>query len=235
MANALRDSLNADFTKRAVMETAKMDWQPSPSPTVWRKRLDLLAGEHSRVTSVVRYDAKSSFPFHDHPQGEEILVLDSTFSDEHGDYPAGTYLLNPPGFRHAPFSRKGCTLFVKLRQYAGDRRGHVVIDTKAAKWRPGTVPGVDVLPLYAHPAYSETMELLHISGGASLPRRESPGGIEVFVTDGDLRDGDSAYAKGAWLRLPHGSTFAPRSVKGCTLYVKRGHLPVHGQARLAQA
>ena len=62
-------SLNADFSKRAFMETGAMEWKASPSPTVWRKRLDLVGGEYSRVTSVVRYDRESSFPAHDHPQG----------------------------------------------------------------------------------------------------------------------------------------------------------------------
>ncbi|MFQ5772889.1 MAG: cupin domain-containing protein [Kiloniellaceae bacterium] len=220
----MADSLNADFTKRAVVETAKMDWQASPSPTVWRKRLDLVDGEHSRVTSIVRYHARSSFPPHDHPEGEEILVLKGTFSDEHGDYPAATYLLNPPGFRHAPYSRRGCVLFVKLCQYGGDKRGHVVVDTKSATWTPGPVPGVDVLPLYQHPAHPETMALMHFSAGAALPGHDCRGGEEIFVLDGELLDGDGRYPKGTWLRLPHGSAFAPRSNKGCTLYVKRGHL-----------
>ena len=83
-------SLNTDFAERAVMRTQDMDWQASPSATVWRKRLDLLDGEYSRVTSVVRYDPQSSFHAHGHPQGEEILVLGGVFSDEHGDYSAGS-------------------------------------------------------------------------------------------------------------------------------------------------
>ena len=111
-------SLNGDIGVRACMDTASMTWQPSPSGTVWRKRLHLVGGaESGQVTSVVRYEPGSSFPAHDHPDGEEILVLEGVFSDEHGDWPAGTYLLNPEGFRHAPFSREGCRLFVKLRQY----------------------------------------------------------------------------------------------------------------------
>ena len=110
-------TINADFSKRVVVHTAGVDWQASPSPSVWRKRLDLAgAAEASRVTSVVRYDPDSAFPEHPHPDGEEILVLDGVFSDGHGDYPAGSYLLNPEGFSHAPFSQNGCTLFVKLRQ-----------------------------------------------------------------------------------------------------------------------
>ncbi len=77
----MADTLNADFGQRVVMDTAAMAWQASPSSTVWRKRLDLVGGEYGRVTSVVRYDPKSSFPEHDHPEGEEILVLQGSLSD----------------------------------------------------------------------------------------------------------------------------------------------------------
>ena len=129
-------SLNTDFAERAVMRTQDMEWQASPSATVWRKRLDLLDGEYSRVTSVVRYDPQSSVHAHGHPPGEEILVLEGVFSDEHGDYSAGSYLLNPKGFRHAPFSKAGCVLFVKLCQYAGDDREKISIDTRSAPWMP---------------------------------------------------------------------------------------------------
>ena len=99
-----------------------MAWAPSPSGTVWRKRVHLVGPpESGQVTSVVRYEPQSRFPAHDHPEGEEILVLEGVFSDEHGDWPAGTYLLNPEGFRHAPFSEPGCVLFVKLRPVSRPR------------------------------------------------------------------------------------------------------------------
>lgn len=218
------DSLHADLSQPVSADTASMPWEASPSPTVWRKRLDLFGGEKSRVTSVVRYDPKSRFPAHDHPLGEEILVLSGTFSDEHGDYPAGTFVLNPPGFRHAPGSRRGCTLFVKLRQYAGERRHHVVVDTKTAPWQPGPVPGVDILPLYRHTAYPETIELVHLSAGANLPHAPYPGGVEVFVLDGSFTRDGQTVGKGAWLRLPDGSGFGARTKSGCRLYLKHGHL-----------
>lgn len=220
----MNETLNADFSKRAVMRTAEMDWQASPSPTVWRKRLDWLGGEHSRVTSVVRFDADSAFAPHDHPGGEEILVLGGTFSDEHGDYPAGTYLLNPVGFRHAPFSREGCVLFVKLHQYGGPGRRHVVVDTASADWSAGPAPGTQTLRLYEDPHQPETVSLLRLSPGAAAPRAACPGGVEVFVVDGAFEDDGGDYPAGAWLRLAPGSEFAPRSARGCTLYVKRGHL-----------
>lgn len=223
----MSDSLNADFSQSAAMDTAKMDWQASPSPTVWRKRLDLVDGEFSRVTSVVRYDPDSAFHPHDHPAGEEIFVLDGTFSDEHGDYRAGTFLLNPQGFRHAPFSKEGCIIFVKLCQFPGEGREHVVVDSATAEWQ-AAAPGVEKLPLYRDPGYPEDIMLLRLAPGANLPthfadRAAAGGGFELFVIAGRLSDGAQRMNAGAWLREPQGLERALTAQTDTTLYVKRNH------------
>ena len=219
------ETLNADFSQRVVVDTAAADWQPSPSPTVWRKRLDLTgAKEASRVTSVVRYDPDSAFHSHPHPDGEEIFVLDGIFSDEHGDYPAGTFLLNPEGFEHAPFSKPGCVLFVKLRQYPGTARRHVTIDTNAADWVADATPGIETLRLYAEPGYPETIRLVRLDSGAALPPDGDTGGAELFVLDGDLDDGDQQVETGAWIRYPPGRRPGLYSASGARFYLKTGHL-----------
>ncbi|NMU53125.1 cupin domain-containing protein, partial [Vibrio parahaemolyticus] len=100
--------LNMDFSKRIVIDTAQQEWIASPSKGVWRKPLEREAKESGHTTSVVKYEPNSHFSTHPHPHGEEILVLEGVFSDEHGDYPAGTYLRNPPGSQHAPYSKEGC-------------------------------------------------------------------------------------------------------------------------------
>ena len=228
MEKNLSDSLNADFSLPAVMDTAAMDWQASPSPTVWRKRLDLVDGEFSRVTSVVRYDAESAFHAHGHPQGEEILVLDGVFSDEHGDYPAGTFLLNPQGFRHAPFSKDGCILFVKLCQFIGEDRAHVVVDTTQADWQ-AMGPGIEALSLYRDDRYPEDIAMLRLAAGTDLPAdlidaSAAVHGLEIFVVSGKLTDGGSSHATGAWLREPHGIDRRITATADTTLYLKRNHL-----------
>lgn len=208
-----------------MVDTASEPWVPSPRVGVDRKPLDRIGGEMAaRSTTVVRYGPGASFHAHDHPLGEEILVLEGTFSDEHGDYPAGTFFLNPPGFRHAPFSREGCVIFVKLCQYAGAGRHHLVVDTTTAAWRPGTVAGVACLPLYDHANYPETIALLRLDAGATLPTAAAPGGAEIFVLDGMLEDAHGVYPAGSWLRDPPGTSRALRSETGCTLYRKRNHL-----------
>ena len=86
--------LNMNFSEPVVIETGDMEWVPSPAPGVMRKPLAREEQERGHATSIVRYDPGSSFKQHYHPLGEEIFVLEGVFSDEHGDYGAGTYLRN---------------------------------------------------------------------------------------------------------------------------------------------
>src|SRR5271166_6928854 len=91
-ANASTTNLNADFTLRAAVHAATLDWKASPMPGVERRMLDRIGGEVARATSIVRYAPGSSFAPHVHGGGEEFLVLEGVFQDEQGDYPAGTYI-----------------------------------------------------------------------------------------------------------------------------------------------
>lgn len=222
----MTEPIHGDLSLRVSADTAKMPWTPSPSGSVWRKRVHLVGPpESGQVTSVVRYEPESRFPAHDHPEGEEILVLDGVFSDEHGDWPAGTFLLNPEGFRHAPFSRPGCRLFVKLRQFPGRERRHVALDTNALAWAPTDRPGVTHKPLYAQPGFSDAMRLERWESLAGTGPVSYPEGAELFVLAGAFSDEAGEHGAGAWLRFPVGAKHQPRaSASGCTLYVKTGGL-----------
>ena len=135
--------LNADFSERVVIRPGDYDWVASPMPGVERMMLDRIGGEVARATSVVRYDPNSEFPGHRHDGGEEILVLDGEFADEHGSYPAGTYIRNPIGTSHRPrVGPDGATIFVKLHQFEpSDRTSvHAAMDAGAARPVPGRGP-----------------------------------------------------------------------------------------------
>lgn len=217
--------LNEDLSEFARIDTNAVDWQPSPSPSVFRKRLDLAGDkEASRVTSVVRYAPDSVFHTHPHPDGEEILVLDGVFSDEHGDYPAGTFLLNPEGFEHAPRSKDGCVLFVKLRQYPGPRR-QITVDTGKGAWRQGLVEGIEVQDLYREDGYPEHIRLARFAPGTATPEHVHAGGEEIFVIEGLVEDEFGVHPAGTWVRYPNGSRHTAWSPQGALLYVKSGHLP----------
>ncbi|MDJ0869544.1 MAG: cupin domain-containing protein [Myxococcota bacterium] len=217
--------LNGDLARRVAIDTTQMEWTPSPSPSVLRKRLHRVGpAESGQVTSLVAYLPDSKFPPHDHPEGEEILVLDGVFSDEFGDWGAGTYLLNPEGFRHAPFSREGCLIFVKLRQAAGDRE-HVAVRHEELAWEPSDRSGVERKALHVQDGFEDTTWLERWVPGADPGERVLEGGAELLVIEGTWTDEHGEYGAGSWLRLPAGTRQRPRSEGGCTLYVKYGGLP----------
>jgi anti-sigma factor ChrR (cupin superfamily) len=215
--------LLADLSQRVVVDTGALAWGPSPMAGLERRMLDRQGGEVARATSIVRYAPSSRFDRHHHGGGEEILVLDGTFSDEMGDYPAGTYLRNPAGSAHAPFSEEGCTLLVKLQQMHPADQQRVVIGTRTADWFPGLVPGLQVQPLHAWG--SEHVALVRWGSGTAFQPHGHPGGEEIFVLDGVFQDEQGSCPAGSWLRNPAGSAHRPWSVPGCTIWVKAGHLP----------
>jgi anti-sigma factor ChrR (cupin superfamily) len=216
-------NLNDDFTQRVVSHAANAEWLPSPLPGVERRMLDRVGAEVARATSLVRYLPGSSFARHVHGGGEEILVLDGVFSDEQGDYPAGSYLRNPPGSSHAPFSRGGCVLFVKLRQFAAQDLKPVCIDTRTEPWQQGLVPGLSVMPLHEYDGVSTA--LVQWAPDTRFNQHAHPGGEEILVLQGLFRDDAGDYPALSWLRSPRWSQHAPLTgAEGALIYVKVGHL-----------
>ena len=214
--------IHADLTQRAVLDTHALDWLPSPMAGVERRMLDRRGGEVARATSIVRYAPGSRFEPHSHGGGEEILVLAGTFSDEHGDYAAGSYLRNPVGSSHAPCSEGGCTILVKLQQMHPADQQRIVIDTRSSSWVPGLVKGLEVMPLHAFG--SEHVALVRWAPGTVFQPHSHSGGEEILVLDGVFQDEHGTYPTGSWLRNPPGSVHRPWSEAGCTIWVKTGHL-----------
>jgi anti-sigma factor ChrR (cupin superfamily) len=214
--------INADLSKPVVIDTAHQPWIASPQPGVERRPLDRVGAEVARATSLVRYAASSRFTEHEHGGGEEFMVLEGVFADEHGAYPAGTYVRNPPGSRHSPYSDEGCVLFVKLRQFTPGDTERVVIDTRAATWSETSPSGLSRLALHRHGA--EKVDLVRFAPGAGVAHDPHPGGEELLVLEGVLSDESGDYPAGTWARYPAGSAHAPFSRDGCVIYVKEGHL-----------
>ena len=214
--------LNADFSQRCIVDSNSLPWQASPSPRVHRRLLERIGGEVARATSVVRYAAGARFDAHSHDLGEEILVLEGTLSDELGVYGPGTYLKNPPGSAHAPFSEHGCTLFVKLRNLDPQDQARVVVPTRQAQWRQGLVPGLTVLPLNEFSTFHTAM--VRWAPGTYFNPHRHYGGEEIFVVEGVFSDEHGDYPQGSWLRSPHLSQHQPFSREGCLILVKTGHL-----------
>lgn len=216
--------INADHKAAVQIDTASLPWLPSPLPGVERRLLERNGAEQARATSIVRYQPGAGFTAHSHPLGEEIFVLDGIFQDEYGVYPAGTYIKNPPGSRHTPFSDTGCTLFVKLRYMQPDDAQRVVVHTHQATWLPGLVEGLSVLPLSEFKG--EHTALVRWQAGTRFQPHRHYGGEEILVLDGMFQDEHGDYGQGVWLRSPHLSAHQPYSESGCTIFVKVGHLDI---------
>ena len=212
--------LNANFDERVVIHSAEMDWVPSPMAGVDRRMLDRIGDEVARATSIVRYAPGSKFSAHTHTGGEEFIVLDGVFQDEHGDFPKGTYVRNPPTTSHTPGSDEGCVIFVKLWQFDMHDRTQFRKDMAAELSEPRD--GVAVAELHHD-------DREHVSFRSIAPDTRFeinvPGGIELLVLSGSLTEDSDTLVEGSWLRLPEGMPLSAQSGQtGASVWVKTGHL-----------
>jgi anti-sigma factor ChrR (cupin superfamily) len=212
--------LHSDFSQRVLVHSADMPWLASPSAGVDRRMLDRIGGEVARATTIVRFAPGHSFSAHIHGGGEEYVVLDGVFQDEHGDYPTGTYVRNPPTSRHTPRSDAGCTILVKLWQFDPDDRTQFSKDMAE-----GLTPAGDgVMSAELHRDGREIVSYFEVAPGGSM-QINAQGGTEVLVLNGSLTESGEGLRQGSWLRVPDGQPFAAEAGgDGAKLWVKTGHL-----------
>lgn len=216
--------LNADFSQRVVVHASQLAWQVSPMLGVDRRMLDRIGDEVARATSIVRYAPQSHFSAHTHTGGEEFIVLDGVFQDEHGDFPVGSYVRNPPTSSHTPGSNFGCTIFVKLWQFDRDDRHQMVVDMNAGEFLASLDrPGVSILPLFADARENVRCERWDAGTDVVL---DLPAGGEFLVLEGSFTEGVDELNAQSWLRLPDGGRLqAKAGAQGARVWVKTGHLP----------
>ncbi len=218
--------LRTDLARREVVLPGDEAWRPSPMAGAERYVLDRIGKELARETSIVRCAAGARLSAHSRGGGEEFLVLAGSLHDDEGDYPERTYVRNPVGPAHPSWAGPdGAVLFVKLRQFNAADTERVVIDTRAARWHQGVMPGLTVLPL--HDLGPEHVALVRWAPSTRFRRHHHWGGEEILVLDGVFEDEHGIYPKGSWLRSPHLSEHDPfTGPDGALIYVKTGHLTV---------
>lgn len=215
--------INADFDRAVGVHSEAIEWLASPMQGVDRRMLDRVGGEVARATSIVRYAKGSSFPEHTHSGGEEFLVLEGVFQDEHGDYPVGSYVRNPVGTHHVPRSEPGCTIFVKLWQFDPDDQEQLVIDLQKIELADVADRNGVRHAVLAKRDY-ETVVVEHWQPEAANAL-EADGGFEILVLEGSLTVKGENFAKHDWLRFPSGEkALLSAGGEGARLWIKRGHL-----------
>ena len=214
--------INEDFTQPVLVNAQKLDWIASPAAGVDRRMLFRLGGEVARATSIVRYAPGSQFPRHVHNGGEEILVLEGTFQDEHGDYPAGSYFRNPPGTSHVPAAREGCTIFVRLWQFREGDQAQITRQPGEGDALDKRAGAVSARLLFRNE--SEEVRIEEWQGGATISVPNARG-IELLVLSGHLRIGDADLGPQGWGRLPAGLPLqAQVGAETASLWIKDAEL-----------
>lgn len=216
--------LNQNFHEKVVMQSSQFEPVSSPCDGVIRTLLERSEdSEYAISTTLVEFQPDSRFDEHIHDHGEELFVIEGTFSDEFGDYPEGTYIRNPNGTKHSPFSENGCKLFVKLRQFNNKDDKKIIINTNEQPWLPGLVKGLEVMPL--HNFEHENTALVKWDKNTQFNFHQHFGGEEILVLNGTFYDEFGSYPKLTWIRNPHMSKHTPYTLDdGALIFVKTGHL-----------
>lgn len=207
--------INADLNQSAHLSASNFVWHPSPLSGVERVMLDRVGDEVAVATSIVRYAPVSAFDPHQHALGEEFIVLEGVFSDEHGDFPAGSYVRNPPGTGHTPHSDEGCVIWVKLRQFADDDLQPLVAEIDANA--PAGV--VQTLHEYA----DEVVSYVRIAAGERFAFDASFFTRELLVLEGQLTwQQAETYTldKWSWIRMHSGQPLRVNVLTDCLVFTK---------------
>jgi anti-sigma factor ChrR (cupin superfamily) len=94
-----------------VIDTHTAEWPLQLAPGFEAMPLHEFKDE---LVTMIRWAPNTPFKEHTHDGGEEVFVIEGCFSDEDGDYPAGTWLRNPDQSSHNAFTRdEGALLFLK--------------------------------------------------------------------------------------------------------------------------
>lgn len=218
--------LNMSFEKQIIINTEQLAWVQSPKKGVWRKPLAREEAEKGHATSIVRFDPGATFSNHDHPLGEEIFVLKGVFSDQTGDYKEGTYFRNPEGFLHAPFSKEGCTIFVKLHQFQQQDSSHLVIDTITGTWNTHK-NGLMTQTLHEFDGERVELQKWPAAIEPTMPLTTSNNNSEeLYIISGTISDDQDCYSSGTWIRRPQMTHYNTVSSKGALVLRKSGHLSI---------
>ncbi len=184
--------LHTDYRQAVAIAYDALPWLDSPEPGVQRKLLERDGEEVARATSIVRYAPGSTFKRHVHALGEEFVVLEGVFSDEHGDHPTGSYVRNPPDSAHSPYSTPGCEIFVKLRQMPPQERRAVNLRIDSLDTSADTL---------LFEADYEQVHILTLTAGRH--RLQDAPLLELLVLEGGLEYAGTHLGPKSWLRLPH--------------------------------
>lgn len=104
--------IDSDDQSHVVIETHNTDWWIGLESGL--EVMSLHEYEREQV-ALVKWAPDTQLKPHTHWGGEEVFVIAGAFCDEHGEYPAGSWIRSPHQSQHSPYTRdEGALLYVKV-------------------------------------------------------------------------------------------------------------------------
>jgi len=98
-----------------IVRNNQKDWQPLVEKGIHYKGISVISlhydEEKKRSTTILlKFEPGATYPYHNHPAGEEIYMLSGEAILENVTLSQGDYLYTPPNFKHSVTTIKGCTM-----------------------------------------------------------------------------------------------------------------------------
>lgn len=102
-----------------ITRTGLAEWQPLieegiNTNGIYVKILRFDDQQQRPPSIFLKFEPGASYPYHNHPGGEELFVLNGTCLVNEAKLEAGDYLYTPPGFKHAVKTETGCELMLMI-------------------------------------------------------------------------------------------------------------------------
>lgn len=133
-----------------------------------------------------------------------------------------------------PIDRQIVIFMTNFDSLHADITQRLVIDQASLPWVDSPVQGVSRRMLERVGAeVARATSVVRYAPGSSFHRHTHELGEEILVLNGMFSDETGDYGPGCYLKNPPGSTHAPWSPTGCTLFVKLRHLDPADQLAVA--
>lgn len=98
-----------------IVKSQQTNWQPLIEKGIhyegiFIKPLRFDPQKNRSTTILLKFEPGASYPYHNHPAGEEIFMLDGEAIIEGALLQQGDYLYTPPTFKHSVKTIKGCMM-----------------------------------------------------------------------------------------------------------------------------
>ena len=98
-----------------IVRNKSKEWQPLIEKGIHYEGISVIPLHYDEAkgrstTILLKFEPGAKYPYHNHPGGEEIYVLQGEAILEDASISAGDYLFTPPNFKHSVTTKTGCTM-----------------------------------------------------------------------------------------------------------------------------